>query len=248
MPIFRQYCQRAAELAGLSAGMEILDVACGPGTLSLMLHPVAARIDAVDFSEGMLKRLGNTIQKEKITNLHPQFMDGQNLTFADNRFDRAFSMFGLIFFPDRIQGFRELFRVLKPGGVAAVSSWAPFEKSPLMQLLYGALKAASPENPENKNPLGLEDPARFQKEMQEAGFSDVKITEFQGFWEITDARKFLDSMIRGSVPIVIMKNELSEPEWQTKYQAMLQYIKNTLPPLPASLHSTAYIGTGVKRQ
>ena len=34
-------------------------------------------------------------------------------------------MFGLMFFPDRAKGFAELFRVLRPGATAVVSSWAP---------------------------------------------------------------------------------------------------------------------------
>jgi hypothetical protein len=43
----------------------------------------------------------------------------QDLPFENNRFEAAFSMFGLMFLPDRVKG---LNRVLKPGKMAAVSS------------------------------------------------------------------------------------------------------------------------------
>jgi ubiquinone/menaquinone biosynthesis C-methylase UbiE len=69
-----------------------------------------------------------------IANIKTCLMDGQALEFGDNTFDFAYSIFGLMFFPDRLKGFREMHRTLRPGGRAAVTSWAPVEESPLMQL------------------------------------------------------------------------------------------------------------------
>lgn len=42
VPMFRQYCRRALELVDYAPGKSVIDVASGPGTLSLMLAAEAA--------------------------------------------------------------------------------------------------------------------------------------------------------------------------------------------------------------
>lgn len=247
VPAFRQYCEKALELVGYKSGGRVLDVACGPGTLSLLLADSAKEIEAIDFSEGMLRVFRRLAAEQNRKNISIHQMDGQKLEFTDAGFDYAFSMFGLMFFPDRMAGFRELHRVLKPGGHAAVSSWAPVAESPLMRLMFGSIRAAFPERPEPKtNLLSLENPDLFKEEMQKAGFQDVTVTAFDGAWLVEDAEKFLDSMVRGSAPLEMMKNNLGAEKWVEKRRLIQGYLKDNLPPLPATLHSRAFIGVGVK--
>jgi len=150
MPVFYQFCERALELMGFHGCDRAIDVACGTGTMSFVIRDRAARIDAIDFSEGMLDCFRQRIERDAIRNITPHFMDGQNLQFDDATFDCGFSMFGLMFFPDRSRGFDELYRVLKPGGKVAISSWAPADRSPLMQLLTGSIETAFAETGEKK--------------------------------------------------------------------------------------------------
>lgn len=249
VPMFRQYCRRAIELSGYQPGSQVLDVACGPGTLSLMLAESAARISAIDFSEAMLAVLRREAAISGAHNIEIRLMDGQKLEYADNIFDFAFSMFGLMFFPDRLAGFREIYRTLKPGGRAAVSSWAPVSESPLMQLMFGSLRAAFPERPEPKtNMLSLENPDFFREEMSLAGFTDVTVTAFDGAWQLSAPEVFLESMVRGSAPLELMRKNLGAAAWQEKRLVILDYLEKNLPPLPATLHSRALIGVGNKAQ
>lgn len=247
VPAFRQYCQKAFELMGYQPGGKVLDVACGPGTLSLLLADSATEITAVDFSEGMLRVFRDLVAEKKIGNIVIHQMDGQKLALPDAGFDYAFSMFGLMFFPDRMAGFRELYRTLKPGGHVAVSSWAPVSESPLMQMMFGSLRAAFPERPEpTTNMLSLENPVLFKEEMEKAGFQDVKVTAFDGGWRVEDPEKFLDSMVRGSAPLEMMKNKLGPEAWPGKRGLIKRYLEENLPPLPTVMHSRAYIATGKK--
>ncbi|MDH5179465.1 MAG: methyltransferase domain-containing protein [Gammaproteobacteria bacterium] len=247
-PLFEQFCREALRLSDFASGGKVLDVACGPGTLSLLIHQQAEQIDAIDFSQGMLDCFARQIRQQGITNIRAQLMDGQALGFPDNAFDRAYSIFGLMFFPDRIKGFRELYRTLKPGGKAAVTSWAPVSDSPLMQLLFGAMGAAFPKKPEtNSNAvLTLEDPDNFKQEMERAGFSNVSVTHFDGGWTITDVETFFDAMVRGSAPIVMLKEQLGEAVWQEKRAVMLAYLREQITELPVTPYSRAYIGVGEK--
>ncbi|MCI0505732.1 MAG: hypothetical protein L0Z73_06425 [Gammaproteobacteria bacterium] len=153
-----------------------------------------------------------------------------------------------MFFPDRVQGFREMYRTLKPGGRAAVTSWAPVSDSPLMQLMFGAMGAAFPKKPEadSSKILNLEDPDNFKREMEQAGFAKVSITHFDGRWTLTDVEEFIDSMVRGNAPIVMLKNQLGEDMWTEKRAIMLEWLKGQIPQVPVTLHSRAYIGVGQK--
>jgi hypothetical protein len=57
---------------------------------------------------------------------------------------------------------------------------------------------------------------------------------------------FLDSMVRGSAPLVMLKNQLGEAAWAEKRAVMLDYLTDALTDLPATLTSRAFIGTGRK--
>ena len=247
-PLFEQYCRKAMEQVGFDGNGKVLDVACGPGTLSLLIHGDAKEIHAIDFSPGMLECFNRELTRQGIENVTTWHMDGQNLEFGDNEFDWAFSIFGLMFFPDRIKGFREIRRTLKPGGGAAVTSWAPLSDSPGMQLMFGAIQEAFPKKPESdgQKVLNLEDPKNFRREMEEAGFVDIEITHFDGSWPVESVESFLDSMIRGSAPLVMLKNAVGEEVWAGKRAVMLEFLADRFTDLPTTLHSRAFIGTGRK--
>ena len=246
-PVFAQYCRKALELVGYNGFGKVLDVACGPGTLSLLIQREAVEIHSIDFSPGMLECFNREIARRGIANIKTWQMDGQNLEFGDGEFDWAFSIFGLMFFPDRAKGFREILRTLKPGGRAAITAWAPISDSTTMQMMFGAMGAAF-QKPEANSAkvLNLEDPDNFRAEMQQAGFTDVTITPFDGTWQVDNVEAFLDSMVRGSAPITMLKNQLGEQAWAEKRAIMLTYLKEKLVNLPVTLNSRAYIGTGRK--
>src|SRR5262245_7747216 len=123
VPLFERFADAALDLAAPLEGRRVLDVACGPGTLALRAARLAEEVTALDFSAGMVRQLEAKAAAEGASNLRALQGDGQALPFPDERFDAAFSLFGLMFFPDRARGFAELRRVLVPGGRAVVSSW-----------------------------------------------------------------------------------------------------------------------------
>lgn len=247
MPLFEPYANKAISLGPDLTGKHILDLCCGPGTFSRRVYSTCQKIDAVDFSQKMLDCFGTSIQASAIQNIVMHNMDGQKLDFPDNRFDAAYSLFGLMFFPDRMAGFKQLHRTLRPGGTAVVSSWAPVSDSPLMSLLFGSMKKAFPEQPESKTEiLNLENPDVFENEMKVAGFKNIKIEGFSADWEITDVESFLDDMIKGSAPLVMMKEKLGPDIWKQKYLIILDHLHTQIPNTPIRLGSKAWFGSGQK--
>ncbi len=173
--------------------------------------------------------------------------DAQTLPYRDATFDAAFSLFGLMFFPDRQRGFAEIYRTLKPGGSIAVTSWAPVDQSPAMMTMFGALRAIKPDLPQPQRSIGtLENPDVFRQEMHEAGFRNIEIRSVTKAFPIPSIPEFWDFMVKGSAPIQMMKNELGEELWREKEKLALAWLGETLPALKGPLTSDAWLGGGVK--
>ena len=104
---------------------KVLDVACGTGDVSFRLHELfpEAEVTGLDLSPGML-----AIARRKLAGMPAEawekisFMEGDSLRmpFADDTFDMVTVAYGVRNFERLEDGYREMRRVLKPGGVLCV--------------------------------------------------------------------------------------------------------------------------------
>jgi ubiquinone/menaquinone biosynthesis C-methylase UbiE len=102
------------------AGELVLDVGCGPGWLVRNFARGGARIVAVDLTNTAVQLTRKSL---RIYDLRAQLgvADAENLPFPDGTFDYATSNGVLHHTPDTQKAFREVLRVLKPGGRAMIS-------------------------------------------------------------------------------------------------------------------------------
>lgn len=180
-PVFRGYAAAALDLADPSPGDRVADVAAGAGALSILASERGLRVSALDFSPSMVAEL-----RRRAPSVDVVVGDGMALPWEDATFDAAFSMFGLIFFPDRHRGFTEMRRILRPGGRAVVSSWAPIDRVPMFMALFGTLYDIIPMPGPPPAPI-LSTPEDCRREMAAAGF-DVLAVEAATF--AFEARSF----------------------------------------------------------
>jgi demethylmenaquinone methyltransferase/2-methoxy-6-polyprenyl-1,4-benzoquinol methylase len=113
----------------------ILDVACGTGDLSLKLFASGkAQIVGIDFCRPMLD-----IAASKASDMGSSlgFVEGDalNLPFRDSAFAAATIAFGLRNLTSVDAGFKELLRVLQPGGRVAVLEFSK-PKAPILRSLF----------------------------------------------------------------------------------------------------------------
>ena len=211
-PVFACFAQKAIDLARLPPSARVLDVAAGPGTLSFLAARTGARVTAIDFSPAMIEKLRERASAESVA-IESHVGDGQALPFSDASFDRTFSMFGLMFFPDRILGLRELWRVLTPGGVAVVSSWASEDGDTWRNLIWEAVREHLPNLPLGGSapPLGNVDDCR--REMTEAGFEDVEVREVAHTLPAMTTREAWAWMTRATAPIALLRQSLAPTKW-----------------------------------
>lgn len=112
--------QRVIEALNVQPGMRVLDLACGPGTLSF---PLAAQVApdgdvvGVDLAEGMIQ----LARAAGIPNARFEVMDIERLAFSDASFDAAACGHGIQFAPDLGRALSEARRVLRTGARFAAS-------------------------------------------------------------------------------------------------------------------------------
>jgi len=247
MKLFQGYADAALALANLDPSCRVLDIACGPGTLALAAASRVHSVDAIDFAERMVEILRKSIDTNKLKNVKVVCGDGQALPYADDSFDAAFSMFGLMFFPDRRKGFSEIYRTLKPGGRAVVSSWAPVSESSAMIATFGALRAMNPGVPEPRTNLeSLENRDLFETELANAGFKDVAVHSVTKDWTFHSLEQFWNDLVKGSAPILMMKNNMPDDVWGEKSRIALDYLGGSIDADTKSLSAVAFLGYGRK--
>jgi SAM-dependent methyltransferase len=131
---FAPHAARLAKHARATAPRRVLETAAGTGALTRELArilPVDVSITATDLNEPMMSLAQSKLGNGRI--LWRQ-ADALDLPFGDAEFDVVVCQFGVMFFPDKQQGFHEALRVLRPGGHFLFNVWGSFEansESPL---------------------------------------------------------------------------------------------------------------------
>jgi SAM-dependent methyltransferase len=246
MPVFEHFCRDALARAPLGRGSRVLDVAAGPGTLSLLAAREGAKVTAIDFAPRMIAALRERAAEAGL-DVESLVGDGMALPLADGAFDVAFSMFGLMFFPDRPRGFRELHRVLVPGGRAVVSSWMPLERSPVMNVVYKSFSELMDGGGAPRDGMmPLSTPEACQREMSGAGFAEVTVHEVVAHVAYASSAALVDAMIRSSAPIVLARKRLGE-QWDGVARALLERVSAELGTGPQAGTFNAYVTVGTRK-
>lgn len=112
--------RKAVRTVEAKPGMNLVDVCCGTGQLSMELAMTVGNtghITGLDFSKNMLDQAREHVSESPYQSIIKLIQgDAMNLPFEDNSFDGATVGWGLRNLPDLEKGIREMIRVIKPGG------------------------------------------------------------------------------------------------------------------------------------
>lgn len=238
------YANEALRLVPVSASDRVLDVATGPGTLAFLAAQRAGQVDAVDFSPGMIAEVRARAERDAVKNVTGAVMDAQSLDFPDGTFHATFNLFSFFFIPDRARAFRELHRVLRPGGRALIATWAPIERRPIMQIAFDSVAEALPQFP-RPGKGDLQQPDECVQEMTAGGFADVTAHVFTATLHVDSPEQYLDLVIRSAAPFAVMKKKLGEEAFRPLRARVLECVKKRLPGA-ADLTAEAIFTTGTR--
>ncbi len=113
--------RKAIRMAKAKRGGAVLDIAAGSGDLSLdalALEP--SRIVATDFAVSMLREFDRKLRERPPLPIDLVACDAMELPFRDGSFDLTMVAFGIRNFADRLRSLKEMFRVLRPGGMTLI--------------------------------------------------------------------------------------------------------------------------------
>ncbi len=233
----------------MQSGERVLDMAAGSGALTLAAAKLGARVEATDFSPLMIRRLQARLRRRGLINVGLSLMDGQTLALADDLFDAAFSVFGLIFFPDKARGFRELHRVLRPRGRAAVVSWSSPDRVRIVSVFWDAMKVALPDLDSSTEPpavFSLSDPRRLAQEMRGAGFREVR-THTVTHLAIVESPEFLwEKIVPASPVFAALLAPVAEERWAAVGRTLVEMLRGEFGNGPVKYETEAHVGLGVK--
>lgn len=99
---------------------KICDIACGDGTLSLLMAKKGSEVSAIDLSDNAIKHAKEEASRENIT-VDFKIGNAENLPYESRYFDKVVSSCALEHFHNDFSALKEMNRILKPSGILVLT-------------------------------------------------------------------------------------------------------------------------------
>ncbi|HVI28890.1 class I SAM-dependent methyltransferase [Hansschlegelia sp.] len=200
--IFQSYAWDMAERLRRIGPTDVLETAAGTGVVTRAIasvDPAPARLVVTDLNQAMLDVARSSLAKN--ARIEWRQADALALPFRDDSFDAVVCQFGLMFFPDKAQGFREARRVLRQTGKFLFSVWDCLSANEFAAAVTEALAQMFPHDPPRflpRTPHGYHDVDAIRRETLSAGFSDVEIDIVEGVSRCASSREAAIAYCQGT--------------------------------------------------
>ena len=222
------------DLAGVTTGSKVLDIAAGTGGQSVPAARRAGpdgRVLATDISAGILAQAQRRFELAGLANATTRQMDGEQLDVQEGHYDAVISRLGLIYFPDRAGALASVpaARCAPAGGSG---SWCTGR-----QRRTGSSRCRSRSSrpaaglgaplPGQPGPFSLGGDGVLEQALAQAGFSDVEVRAVDAPLRLTSAAECLRFEQESFGALHQMLTGLAEPEraaaWEQVGEALKQF-------------------------
>ncbi|MBI1775638.1 MAG: methyltransferase domain-containing protein [Proteobacteria bacterium] len=207
--IFVDYALDMAKRAAASKPARVLETACGTGIVTRKLRdllPAAAQLTATDLNPPMVEvargkfRAGEKVELKQA--------DATQLPFADASFDAVICQFGVMFFPDKDKSYREVQRVLAPGGRYLFNVWDAHRYNAYARIAHETIGSFFPADPPGfyRVPFGYHAIDPIKESLLAAGFTGLSASVVTVEKEIPEAAQFARGLVFGN-PVIEQINQ-----------------------------------------
>ena len=181
---WHRFGRETVDRLDLRPGACVLDVCSGSGGSAL---PAAERVGpkgrviAVDLAERLIALAAAKAQSKGLDNIEFRVADMLALGYPDDAFDAVICVFGVFFVPDMTAAVRELWRMVRPGGRLAITTWGPDLFEPANSAFWNAIRQERPDLYRGFNPWDrISQPAGLHEMLAAAGVSGADIVAEAG--------------------------------------------------------------------
>lgn len=209
--LFESYAADLVSRIEITAGSNILELACGTGIVTQRLASHlsgSAELTATDINGDML-----AVAQEKISapNVCWDTVDMVAIPYEHDLFDTVVCQFGLMFATDKYKAVTEIHRVLKKGGKLLFNVWANIADNPVWRINNTLISRFFPNTPLNPDfgPFSMSDENYGLSLLQRAGFTRYKVESVSTTGICDTASNAAKGFALGSPLYNFIKNDLS---------------------------------------
>jgi ubiquinone/menaquinone biosynthesis C-methylase UbiE len=201
--IFVDYAADISHRAAACSPARVLEIAAGTGIVTRRLRdvlPANVRLTATDLNPPMLEIARTKFRPGEQVEFQPA--DATALPFANSSFDAVVCQFGVMFFPDKDKSYREVYRVLAPGGHYLFNIWDSHRHNPFGRIAHevtGSFFSADPPQFQSVSFSYRFEP--IKESMIDAGFTDISAVVVRLEKEVPDPEILARGLVYGS-PII----------------------------------------------
>jgi len=220
--------QGTVERLDLVPGATVLDVGCGTGASAV---PAAERVGprgtvvAVDLAENMLDQGRARAASRGLTNIDFRRGDMTNLGFPDMHFDAVVCVFAVFFVPDMERLTAELWRMVRPGGQLAITSWGPGFLKPCVESFWDEVEILRPDLRRAFNPWErIDSRERLLQMLQAAGLSNIEVEERQDRQLLANPEDWWTVVLGSGLCWTV--DQMAPDAAQALYQANVKWVRD----------------------
>jgi ubiquinone/menaquinone biosynthesis C-methylase UbiE len=183
----------------LAPGHRVLDLCCGAGASALpaaLAVGPAGQVLGVDVAAPMLALARRRAADHGLANIEFQHRDATSTGLPDGSFDAVVCVFGVFFARDMTAFAAEMWRLVRPGGVLAVTTWGPGLFEPGNGIFWEAVAAVAPSLYKAFNPWDeITTPAALAGLLADAAVAGPAVVSVRGQHPLSHPEQFWDIVL-----------------------------------------------------